>query len=180
MIFSGVIQESSGLPVGTGTLSLTGAGTYTGATTISAGTLMASNSSGSATGTQGESELAHWAVKGTVQGAVTIGSGALAQELFWLRGRFQSTRHPHAKEDDHKRSRQQLQRASRRMSHAPTRCWLRHTIESGAPVQLHCGGKKRFRYERYGFHLPLQHSANPISGTFANLADGSALRSRPQ
>ncbi|PYL07312.1 MAG: hypothetical protein DME33_10960 [Verrucomicrobia bacterium] len=48
--FSGVIQESGALTkTGTGTLTLTGANTYIGPTTVSAGTLIASNMSGSAT-----------------------------------------------------------------------------------------------------------------------------------
>jgi fibronectin-binding autotransporter adhesin len=63
--------------VGTGTLELTGASTFTGGVTVSAGTLLANNSAGSATGTgpvQVNSD-ATLGGTGSVAGAVTVVSG---------------------------------------------------------------------------------------------------------
>lgn len=63
--FSGLIQDGTGVgtlaKIGTGTLTLSGANTYTGGTTISSGNLLVSNLSGSGTGT----------------GAVTVNGGTL-------------------------------------------------------------------------------------------------------
>jgi autotransporter-associated beta strand protein len=65
--------------VGAGTLSLSGANTYTGGTTVAGGTLAANNASGSATGTgtvqiQGGATLAG---NGSIAGAVNIAKGGV-------------------------------------------------------------------------------------------------------
>ncbi|QRF60815.1 autotransporter-associated beta strand repeat-containing protein [Variovorax paradoxus] len=65
--------------VGSGTLSLSGANTYTGGTTVAGGTLAANNASGSATGTgtvqiQGGATLAG---NGSIAGAVNIAKGGV-------------------------------------------------------------------------------------------------------
>jgi autotransporter-associated beta strand protein len=61
-----------------GKLSLTGASTYIGGTTVSAGTLLANNSTGSATGTGpvGVSSSATLGGTGSIDGVVTINAGA--------------------------------------------------------------------------------------------------------
>ena len=76
--FSGVIQESGGLTkAGTGTLTLTGANSYTGATTVSAGVLVVSNTSGSGTGTGAVNvSVGTLGGKGVISGGVTIGTGS--------------------------------------------------------------------------------------------------------
>jgi autotransporter-associated beta strand protein len=76
--FSGVIQEGGRLTkAGTGTITLTGANTYIGATTVGAGVLVVSNRSGSGTGTGAVSVNAGTlGGKGIITGAVTIGTGS--------------------------------------------------------------------------------------------------------
>ncbi len=76
--FSGQILETGGVggkmtKQGTGTLTLTGSNLYTGLTTISAGTLLANNTSGSGTGTGAVTVAAAGKLggTGTVAGAIT-------------------------------------------------------------------------------------------------------------
>ena len=76
--FSGVIQETGRLTkAGTGTLTLSRANSYTGGTTVTAGVLVVSNTSGSGTGTGPVNVNAGTlGGKGTITGAVTIGTGS--------------------------------------------------------------------------------------------------------
>jgi autotransporter-associated beta strand protein len=84
--FSGLLQPgtpSGGggtgalIKIGTGTLTLSGASVYTAGTTVSAGTLIVSNTSGSATGTGAVSVNAGTlGGSGTIAGAVTVGTGS--------------------------------------------------------------------------------------------------------
>ena len=78
---SGTISGNGGsvVKVGSGTLGLNGANTYTGGTTVAGGTLAVNNTSGSATGTgavqvQGGATLAG---NGSVAGAVSIAKGGV-------------------------------------------------------------------------------------------------------
>jgi len=75
--FSGLIESSGALiKSGTGTLTLSGASTYTGTTTVMEGTLKVANRSGSSTGTGAVSIKAGKLVGGgLIAGPVTIGIG---------------------------------------------------------------------------------------------------------
>ena len=83
--FSGVIQDGGINPgtggslakLGRGTLTLTGANTYTGATTVSAGALRVSNTLGSGTGIGAVNVNAGTlGGKGIIAGATTVGTGS--------------------------------------------------------------------------------------------------------
>jgi autotransporter-associated beta strand protein len=76
--FSGVIQNSGSIgKVGSATLTLSAASTYTGKTTVSQGTVAVSNTSGSATGTGAVTITAGTlGGSGIIAGGVTIGSGS--------------------------------------------------------------------------------------------------------
>ncbi len=76
--FSGMAQESGSLTkIGTGALTLSGANTYTGGTTVSAGLLKVSNRTGSGTGTGAvQVNAGTLSGRGTIAGAVTVGSGS--------------------------------------------------------------------------------------------------------
>lgn len=89
-VFSGVIQDGgasggtggSFVKSGKGTLTLSGANTYTGGTTISQGTLSIGNTTGSATGT-GPVEVNRGTLAGTgeISGAVTVAAGTASAFL---------------------------------------------------------------------------------------------------
>ena len=80
--FSGEISDRNGVggslsKSGTGTLTLTNANTYTGATTLIAGSLLVNNPSGAGTGPGAVSANAGvLGGNGTIAGAVTIGTGS--------------------------------------------------------------------------------------------------------
>ena len=80
LIVNGVVSGVSNLTkADSGILNLTGANTYTGATTVSAGTLSVNNTSGSGTGS-GTVSVTTGAIlsgSGTIRGATTISSGGI-------------------------------------------------------------------------------------------------------
>jgi autotransporter-associated beta strand protein len=82
--FTGLIQDSSNssgslTKVGTGTLTLGGANTYKGTTTINAGRLLVKNATGSGTGTSAVVVNSGSALggTGTITGSITVNSGAI-------------------------------------------------------------------------------------------------------
>ncbi len=79
--FSGVIQNGAGLlalvKTGTGTQTLTGANTYTGTTSINAGTLLINGNNTGATGVVSIASGATLGGSGSIGGATTINSGGI-------------------------------------------------------------------------------------------------------
>ncbi len=76
--FGGVIQDAGSLTkTGTGTLTLAGTSTYAGGTNVSAGVLLVSNTSGSATGTGAvKANAGTLGGGGIIAGPVTVGMGS--------------------------------------------------------------------------------------------------------
>ncbi len=82
-VFSGVVEDGtqskrgSLVKIGSGTLTLGGANTYTGGTTLSGGALLISNTTGSGTGTAAVIVgIGTLGGSGIISGAVTVGAGA--------------------------------------------------------------------------------------------------------
>jgi autotransporter-associated beta strand protein len=175
--FSGVIQDSGSLTkTGTGTLTLSGANTYTGATTVSAGVLKALNRNGSATGTGAVNVNAGTlGGKGTITGPTTIGTGsgtgavlqpgigASRPTTLNLQGllTFKSDSTYTYKLNTNKAKADQVVANG-------------VTIQSGAQFSFNAVANKRLQIGQV-FTAISNTSPASISGTFANLADGSVL-----
>ncbi len=175
--FSGVIQDDGGLTkTGSGTLMLSGANLYTGGTTVTSGALKVANRTGSATGTGTVSVNAGTlGGRGIIGGATTIGTGSGAgaflepsvaarqsatttiQSLLTFKADGSYT----CKLDTKKA------RADEVVANGVT-------IESGAQFNFSAIGNKRLPLGSVFVALS-NTSASAISGTFANLPDGSTL-----
>ena len=175
--FSGVIQDSGALAkAGTGTLTLTGANTHTGGTTVSAGTLIASNRSGSATGTGSVNVNAGTlGGKGIIQGAVTLGTGNGAGAVLGPSvGSNQPARLTLKKTLTFKADSNYTYKLNTNNARADQVIAKGVTIESGAQFDFQAVANKRLTSGTV-FTAISNTSANPISGTFANLPDGSTF-----
>ncbi len=176
--FSGVIRQSGSLAkIGTGTLTITGSNAYTGTTTVTGGVLNASNRMGSATG-PGAVKINAGTLggRGIIAGPTTIGTGSGAgaflapavasnkQTALTFQGAL--TLNADAIYTCTFKARKNKSRADLVIANGVT--------INGATLDL--VGQTEGRLKR-GLTLTVisNTSANPISGTFANLPDGAIV-----
>ena len=184
--FSGVIEEPGGgvigrlTKIGSGMLELRGPNTYTGGTTLNAGGLVINNTTGSGTGTGAvQVNAGILAGNGTITGPVTVGTGS-GTGAFLVPGMGASTA-----------TTLMIQSALTFKADATYTCRLNTkktkadqliangvTIERGAHFAFKVTGDKQLRTGKSATVIS-NTSANPISGTFANLPDGSTFTVGP-
>ncbi len=181
--FSGLMQDGYFGPgsltkTGNGKLTLSKANTYTSGTTVSKGTLLVTNRTGSATGT-GAVQVNKGTLGGTgiITGAVTVGTGRSSGAIL-LPGKSATT--PgiltiNSALTFNSRSTYKcvLNRSTVKASKATA---LGVTINSGASFSFVDVGTGTLTVGTV-FTVINNTSANPISGTFSNLANGSVFTS---
>ena len=177
--FSGLIRDTGSITkIGTGTLTLTGANTYSGGTTIERGILLVSNISGSGTGTGAVSVNAGTlGGSGIIAGAVTVGtnSGAgafLAPSKGIKKPATLTIQGALTLNDD---STYIYNLETRRVS-ADEVIANGVTIDNGAKFSLRPSGTMSLTLGQV-FTVISNTSANPIVGTFHNLTDGRIITS---
>jgi autotransporter-associated beta strand protein len=184
--FSGLIQDGgvsggtggSLAKTGRGKLSLTNANTYTGGTTITKGTLLVRNMTGSATGT-GAVQVNAGTLGGTgkITGAVTVGTGTTSGAIL-LAGN--SATKPGTLTINSALTFNSLSTykcvLSRTTVKASQVVGLGVTIKSGVPFTFLDIGTGTLATGTV-FTVINNTSASPITGTFSNLADGSVFNS---
>jgi autotransporter-associated beta strand protein len=175
--FSGVIQNSGAVTKsGTGTLTLTGANTYTGNTTVTSGVLRISNRRGSGTGTGSVNvQTGTLGGKGLISGPITLGTGSgsgavLAPSV----AAQQSVTLSCKKTLTFKSDSTYTCLLDTRNATADEMIAKGVTIEAGAQFDLQAVANKRLTSGMV-FTVLSNTPANPISGNFANLADGTTL-----
>ena len=180
--FSGVIQDG-GINQGTGgslakrgrgTLTLTGANTYTGTTTVTGGALKVSNNYGSGTGTGAvQVNAGTLAGEGILAGPVTVGTGSgrgafLAPSVGTNMQATLTIQSPLTLKADGS----YIYRLNSRYSRADRVIANGVTIESGAQFSFRQIGNNRLPSGTV-FTVINNSSGLPIAGVFANLPDGS-------
>ena len=177
--FAGLIQDAGSITkLGTGILTLSGASIYTGGTTVQRGVLLVANVSGSATGSGPVSvTTGRLGGSGIIAGAVTIGTGS-------GRGAFLAPA-----TGTNVRATLTIQGALTLNADATYTCTFRAkqnrartdqviangvTINSGAMIAL-VGHTTGTLTQGIVLTLISNTSADPISGNFSNLPDGSIV-----
>lgn len=185
-IFSGLIEEASEgttgslTKIGTGMLKLSGPNTYTGGTTVNRGGLVINNTTGSGTGTGAvQVNGGTLAGSGIISGAVTVGTGS-GTGAFLTPGMGAS-----------KATTLTIQSALTFEADGTYTCRLNTkkakadqlianeiTIESGAQFAFKATGGEQLQTGKSATVIS-NTAATPISGTFANLPDGSTFTVGP-
>ena len=177
--FSGVIQDGGAITkTGTGTLTLTGANSYSRGTTVSAGTLLISNKTGSGTGTGAvKVNTGTLGGSGAVSGKVTVGTGGGAGAFLapaagskvqaTLTIQSALTINSDATYTYTFKAKQNKAKTDKVIANGVT-------IKAGATIALSGQTKGALNH---GLTLTLisNTSANPITGTFSNLPDGGTV-----
>ncbi|MEO5717485.1 MAG: autotransporter-associated beta strand repeat-containing protein [Chthoniobacterales bacterium] len=181
--FSGLISDANGpggsiAKTGRGTLTLTGANAYSGGTTVQRGSLVVTNTSGSATGTGAISVTAGTlGGSGIIAGAVTVGTGSGA-------GAFLAPAHGGKKQliltiqgsvtFNSDATYTYTFKAKGNKSKIDKVIANGVTINSGAQVNL-SGTTQGQLIQGTALTLIKNTAATPISGTFSNLPEGGIV-----
>jgi autotransporter-associated beta strand protein len=178
-IFSGVIQGTGGFTkTGTGTLTLTGNNSYTGPTAVAAGVLVTNNKRGSATGSGNVTvQTGTLGGQGAISGPVIIGTGsgsgaflapsAASKQPVALSLTSTLTFNADATYTC-------ALQASKKKSANDEVVANGVTIASGAQFNLVAQVQGKLKTGT-SFTVISNTASTPISGTFANLADGATL-----
>ena len=175
--FAGVIQNDGAISkTGTGTLTLSGANLYTDGTTVTSGAVKVANRTGSATGTGAVTVNAGiLGGRGTIAGATTIGTGSSAGAFLEPSvGARQPVTTTIQSLLTFKADGSYTYKLDSKQARADEVVANGVTIESGAQFNFTAIGNKRLPLGSV-FLAISNTSAGPISGTFANLADGSTF-----
>ena len=180
--FSGLIKGEAGslTKIGTGTLTLAGANTYTGGTTVNAGGLVINNTTGSGTGTGAlQVNAGILAGSGTIAGAVTIGTGS-GTGAFLTPGMGASTATTLTLQSalTFKADGTYTCRLNTKKTKADQLIANGVTIESGAQFAFKVTGDKQLRTGKSATVIS-NTAATSISGRFANLPDGTTFTVGP-
>ena len=176
--FSGVIQDSGAITkTGTGTLTLTGANSYSRGTTVSAGTLLVSNKSGSGTGTGAvKLDAGTLAGSGIISGKTTIGTGSGTGASLAPAGgsKTQATLTIQNSLTFNSDATYTYTFKAKKNKAKTDKVVANGVTINGATLNL--VGQTQGSLKR-GLRLTLisNTSANPISGTFSNLPDGGIV-----
>ncbi len=175
--FSGIIQNTGSLTkIGTGTLTLSGANTYPGRTTVSAGALQVSNQSGSGTGTGAvQVNAGTLSGKGIIAGGVTVGTGSGAGAfLAPSEGAFKATTLTIQSALSFKADGTYSYKLNTRKVKGDKVVANGVTIETGAQFAFKAVANRKLTAGTV-FTAINNTAATPIAGTFANLPDDSTF-----
>jgi autotransporter-associated beta strand protein len=180
--FSGVIEENSEgvsgalTKIGTGSLTLSGASIYTGGTTLITGALIISNASGSGTGTGTVTvQAGTLGGKGIIAGPTTIGTGrGSASFLQPSKGASNPTTLTVQDMLTFKSDSTYVWKLNTNKVRADKIVANGVSIETGAQFSFTTVANKKLTAGKV-FTAINNTSASSISGTFANLADGSTV-----